>query len=133
MSILQLRLYCYKIFAIVSIIKSFWIKKLCPNEVYVIVGQFIIRFPCNELWFSKEFSFFKINFIQQKKSVFVSKVFYPFSCVSVLVQLQWRGTQSFWYLGREQRWLLHSVLPWNKLPPQKTFCYIFFVCRVSNK
>lgn len=128
MTQLQLRLYYYKIFLMVSIIKSFRKEKLYSNEFSVIISHIYSEASLQWTIIFKSFPFFlKLNFTQAKMCV------YPSLCVLVPVWLQWRGTQSFWHLGQEQCWLLNLVLPWNKLPPQKTFYYIFLVCRVSNE
>ena len=69
MTILQVRLYHYKILAIILIIKSFRKEKLCSNEFYVIMDHIYNETSLNELWLSKSFSFSSL--FKKKNHMFV--------------------------------------------------------------
>lgn len=84
MTLLQLKLYYYKVLVIASIIKSFRKEKLCSNEFCVIVG--CIYSESSQKWtvILKSFLFFfKLNFIQAKMCVCFQSLFLSlFMCLS---------------------------------------------------
>ena len=76
MTLLQLKLYYYKVLVIASIIKSFRKEKLCSNEFCVIIG--CIYSESSQKWtviFKFSF-FFNLNFIQAKMCVCFQSLFF---------------------------------------------------------